>query len=79
MSTPADTSRRPGRPRSERARKAILEAAADLLLDEVATVVLRERGIRLRRRHERGCHPPERPAADLPHPRPDEREQISAL
>ncbi len=34
MSTPADTSRRPGRPRSERARKAILQAAADLLLDE---------------------------------------------
>ena len=34
MSTPADTPRRPGRPRSERARKAILEAAADLLLDE---------------------------------------------
>jgi AcrR family transcriptional regulator len=34
MSTPADTSRRPGRPRSERARQAILQAAADLLLDE---------------------------------------------
>ena len=34
MSTPADTSRRPGRPRSERARKAILQAAADLLLAE---------------------------------------------
>jgi len=30
----ADTSRRPGRPRSERARRAILQAAADLLLDE---------------------------------------------
>ena len=34
MSTPADTPRRPGRPRSERARTAILQAAADLLLDE---------------------------------------------
>ena len=34
MSTPANTSRRPGRPRSERARRAILQAAADLLLDE---------------------------------------------
>ena len=34
MSAPADTSRRPGRPRSERARQAILRAAADLLLDE---------------------------------------------
>jgi len=34
MSTPADTPRRPGRPRSERARQAILRAAADLLLDE---------------------------------------------
>jgi AcrR family transcriptional regulator len=34
MSGPADTSRRPGRPRSERARRAILGAAADLLLDE---------------------------------------------
>ncbi|MEA2367153.1 MAG: hypothetical protein QOI32_2665 [Thermoleophilaceae bacterium] len=34
MGTPADTSRRPGRPRSERARLAILQAAADLLLDE---------------------------------------------
>jgi AcrR family transcriptional regulator len=34
MTTPADTSRRPGRPRSERARQAILQAAADLLLDE---------------------------------------------
>jgi AcrR family transcriptional regulator len=34
MSTPADTSRGPGRPRSERARQAILRAAADLLLDE---------------------------------------------
>jgi AcrR family transcriptional regulator len=33
MSTPANTSRRPGRPRSERARRAILRAAADLLLD----------------------------------------------
>lgn len=34
MSAPANTSRRPGRPRSERARQAILRAAADLLLDE---------------------------------------------
>jgi AcrR family transcriptional regulator len=34
MSTPTNTSRRPGRPRSERARRAILRAAADLLLDE---------------------------------------------
>jgi AcrR family transcriptional regulator len=34
MSKSADTSRRPGRPRSERARQAILQAAADLLLDE---------------------------------------------
>jgi AcrR family transcriptional regulator len=34
MSTPAHTPRRPGRPRSERARQAILQAAADLLLDE---------------------------------------------
>lgn len=34
MSEPANTSRRPGRPRSERARRAILQAAADLLLDE---------------------------------------------
>jgi AcrR family transcriptional regulator len=34
MSRPADSSRRPGRPRSERARRAILGAAADLLLDE---------------------------------------------
>jgi AcrR family transcriptional regulator len=39
MSTPADTSRRPGRPRSERARTAILRAAADLLLDEGAAQV----------------------------------------
>ncbi|MFP5379500.1 MAG: TetR/AcrR family transcriptional regulator, partial [Vicinamibacteria bacterium] len=34
MSAPDDTSRRPGRPRSEHARQAILRAAADLLLDE---------------------------------------------
>jgi AcrR family transcriptional regulator len=34
MSQAADTTRRPGRPRSERARQAILQAAADLLLDE---------------------------------------------
>jgi AcrR family transcriptional regulator len=34
MSESADTSPRPGRPRSERARQAILQAAADLLLDE---------------------------------------------
>jgi AcrR family transcriptional regulator len=34
MSAPANPSRRPGRPRSERARQAILRAAADLLLDE---------------------------------------------
>jgi len=34
MSEPATTTRRPGRPRSERARLAILQAAADLLLDE---------------------------------------------
>ncbi len=34
MSEPAGTTRRPGRPRSERARRAILQAAADLLLDE---------------------------------------------
>jgi len=34
MSAPGDTTRRPGRPRSERARQAILRAAADLLLDE---------------------------------------------
>jgi len=34
MSAPANTPRRPGRPRSERARRAILRAAADLLLDE---------------------------------------------
>jgi AcrR family transcriptional regulator len=34
MSAPVNTSRRPGRPRSERARLAILRAAADLLLDE---------------------------------------------
>ena len=34
MSLPADSSRRPGRPRSERARQAILRAAADLLLDQ---------------------------------------------
>jgi AcrR family transcriptional regulator len=34
MSARGDTTRRPGRPRSERARQAILRAAADLLLDE---------------------------------------------
>jgi AcrR family transcriptional regulator len=34
MSESADASRLPGRPRSERARTAILQAAADLLLDE---------------------------------------------
>jgi AcrR family transcriptional regulator len=34
VSKPAGTTRRPGRPRSERARRAILQAAADLLLDE---------------------------------------------
>jgi len=34
MSAPANTSPRPGRPRSERARQAILRAAADLLLDQ---------------------------------------------
>ena len=34
VSEPAGTTRRPGRPRSERARRAILQAAADLLLDE---------------------------------------------
>jgi AcrR family transcriptional regulator len=34
MSAPGETTRRPGRPRSERARQAILRAAADLLLDE---------------------------------------------
>jgi AcrR family transcriptional regulator len=34
MATPVDTARRPGRPRSERARQAILGATADLLLDE---------------------------------------------
>jgi AcrR family transcriptional regulator len=34
MSAAGDTTRRPGRPRSERARQAILRAAADLLLDE---------------------------------------------
>jgi AcrR family transcriptional regulator len=34
MSETAGTTRRPGRPRSERARQAILRAAADLLLDE---------------------------------------------
>jgi AcrR family transcriptional regulator len=34
MSARVETSRRPGRPRSERARRAILGAAADLLLDE---------------------------------------------
>jgi AcrR family transcriptional regulator len=34
MSQVTDTSRRPGRPRSERARRAILRAAADLLFDE---------------------------------------------
>src|SRR4029079_16127727 len=39
MSTPADTSRRPGRTRSERGRTAILRAAADLLLDEGAAQV----------------------------------------
>jgi AcrR family transcriptional regulator len=39
MSAPANTSRRPGRPRSERARQAILRAAADLLLDEGAAQV----------------------------------------
>jgi AcrR family transcriptional regulator len=39
MSTPADSSRRPGRPRSERAHRAILQAAADLLLDEGSTNV----------------------------------------
>jgi AcrR family transcriptional regulator len=39
MSAPANTSRRPGRPRSERARLAILRAAADLLLDEGAAQV----------------------------------------
>ena len=39
MSVPANTSRRPGRPRSERARQAILRAAADLLLDEGAAQV----------------------------------------
>jgi len=33
VSEPAGTTRRPGRPRSERARRAILQAAADLLLD----------------------------------------------
>ena len=34
MSEAAGTTRRPGRPRSERARQAILQAAADMLLDE---------------------------------------------
>jgi AcrR family transcriptional regulator len=34
MSPHTDIPRRPGRPRSERARRAILDAAADLLLDE---------------------------------------------
>jgi AcrR family transcriptional regulator len=34
MSAAGDTTRRPGRPRSERARRAILRAAADLLLDD---------------------------------------------
>jgi AcrR family transcriptional regulator len=34
MSASGDTTRRPGRPRSERARQAILEAAAELLLDQ---------------------------------------------
>jgi AcrR family transcriptional regulator len=42
MSMPADTSRRPGRPRSERARRAILQAAADLLLDEGSAQVSME-------------------------------------
>jgi AcrR family transcriptional regulator len=34
MTGPADTTRRPGRPRSEKAHRAILQAAADLLLDQ---------------------------------------------
>jgi AcrR family transcriptional regulator len=34
MTEPPDTTRRPGRPRSEKARRAILQAAADLLLDQ---------------------------------------------
>lgn len=46
MSSPTDSAR-PGRPRSERARRAILRAAADLLLDEgsahVSMVAVAER------------------------------------